>query len=325
MDRRTVRVAVVAALSIIALSAAAATLDTATTSGGGFGPSDAEGGALSDSEGGSPLGFDDRGDAPLFAGDKPIWSACFEFLRSLEFFVGLAIVIAALFVLLSIRRDPLYAGLLILGWGLPLSLVYLFLAQCPDGNGDETGLVRGEANNSSMPSGGGLFGDNTGHIPESPSIVMLLLLVVVLVVAAVVLVQSTGDDDQERPATVEDPEPEDDRIEAIGRVAGDAADRIDAQGDVENEVFRAWREMASLLTVDNPQATTPREFAAAATDAGMTRDDVDELTDLFESVRYGGVAPTDDREQRAVTALRNIESTYASAEDSGWSTDGGRR
>jgi hypothetical protein len=42
----------------------------------------------------------------------------------------------------------------------------------------------------------------------------------------------------------------------------------------------------------------------------MAREDVAELTRLFETTRYGGVAVDEDREQRARSALRRIERTY---------------
>nr|WP_305794393.1 DUF4129 domain-containing protein [Halomarina rubra] len=58
------------------------------------------------------------------------------------------------------------------------------------------------------------------------------------------------------------------------------------------------------------ETTTPGEFAAAAVDAGMSRDDVAELTRLFETTRYGGRTVDADREERATTALRRIERTY---------------
>jgi hypothetical protein len=100
-------------------------------------------------------------------------------------------------------------------------------------------------------------------------------------------------------------------VAELGHAAGRAADRIADEGEPTNEVYRAWEEMTDHLDVANPGASTPREFARAATDAGMARNDVDELTDLFRTVRYGGRRVTDDRENRAVDALRNIEREYA--------------
>jgi len=76
-------------------------------------------------------------------------------------------------------------------------------------------------------------------------------------------------------------------------------------------VYRAWAEMTAELEVDRPESSTPGEFATVAVDAGMAPEDVDRLTELFEEVRYGGHAPTDDREQAAVETLRRIESRYS--------------
>jgi len=69
--------------------------------------------------------------------------------------------------------------------------------------------------------------------------------------------------------------------------------------------------MTDHLEVRDPTSSTPAEFATAAVEAGMAREHVDELTELFEAVRYGGADVTEDRERRAVEALRRIEATYA--------------
>jgi hypothetical protein len=102
---------------------------------------------------------------------------------------------------------------------------------------------------------------------------------------------------------------------AVGRAAGRAADRIEDEAAVDNEVYRAWAEMTDLLDVPDPETSTPREFQAAAVDAGMAADDVRELTRLFETVRYGGAEPDGEAEERAVAVLRRIETAYAGDED----------
>jgi len=105
-------------------------------------------------------------------------------------------------------------------------------------------------------------------------------------------------------------------VGAVGEAAGRAADRLEASGvDADNAVYDAWREMTAALSVERPATTTPSEFADAAVAAGMDREDVAELTWLFEEVRYGDEPVTDERERRATEALRNIESTYAEADD----------
>ena len=98
----------------------------------------------------------------------------------------------------------------------------------------------------------------------------------------------------------------------IGAIGGATADPIEGEtGDeaVENDVYRAWQEMTTHLEMDRPDTTTPREFQHAATTAGMEATDVRELRRLFEAVRYGGESATEDREERAVSVLRRIEST----------------
>ncbi|MFB6146679.1 MAG: DUF4129 domain-containing protein [Halobacteriaceae archaeon] len=104
----------------------------------------------------------------------------------------------------------------------------------------------------------------------------------------------------------------------LGELAGEAADRLARSATaVDNEVFRAWREMTDLLDVDRPESSTPREFAGAAKAVGMAPAHVEALTDLFREVRYGDREATDDREERAIAALRAIEDSYADGDADG--------
>jgi hypothetical protein len=185
------------------------------------------------------------------------------------------------------------------------------------------------ANSSSvLPSGGGGggFGEGAGRRVSAPTAVLGIVLVVALLGSFLLLLVSTGDEEADASDVddpVEEPTPPD--VAALGRAAGAAADRIEDDADVDNEVYRAWAAMTRHLDVPNPRTSTPAEFAAAAVDAGMTREDVTELTDLFETVRYGGEAPTEDREARAVAALRRIEAAYADADADDDATGRGRR
>ncbi len=103
----------------------------------------------------------------------------------------------------------------------------------------------------------------------------------------------------------------DDAPEEIGRVAGELADEIEDGVAVSNGVYDAWTEMTDILDIDDPETSTPGEFRDAALAAGLERQDVEELTDLFEEVRYGTARPTEERETRALEALRRIERTYS--------------
>jgi hypothetical protein len=97
---------------------------------------------------------------------------------------------------------------------------------------------------------------------------------------------------------------------ALGAAAGRAATHLEGVGSAaDNDVVRAWRELADVLELSRPASSTPREFAAAATAAGVDRAAVAELTKLFEAVRYGDRDPTGDRAERAIAALERIEAT----------------
>jgi hypothetical protein len=72
--------------------------------------------------------------------------------------------------------------------------------------------------------------------------------------------------------------------------------------------------MTEALDVDRPASSTPAEFASAAVAAGVDEEPIDELTAVFERVRYGGEDATADRERRAVAALRRIEERHGGGE-----------
>lgn len=101
--------------------------------------------------------------------------------------------------------------------------------------------------------------------------------------------------------------------QAMGRLAGEAADRIEQASSVDNEVYRAWFDMTQVLAVPNKETVTPGEFERAAVEAGLPEDAVTELTTLFNEVRYGGDDP-DIHTERAVAVLREIEAATSGEE-----------
>lgn len=151
--------------------------------------------------------------------------------------------------------------------------------------------------------------------PRSPFSWVFLVLLGIALMAMVAIVLKTGlvtDPDQVDPEGGDDPTP---TAVSMGRAAGRAADRLEAEDDFDNGVYRAWLDMTALLEIDNPEASTPGEFADAAAEVGLGREDANELTRLFEDVRYGGTDPTDDDERRAIAIFRRIESRYAEGEE----------
>ncbi|ELZ91917.1 hypothetical protein C440_16434 [Haloferax mucosum ATCC BAA-1512] len=314
MDRSAFRTLALALLAVVALSVVAATIDSTVVSDGGpagFGSGSSGGSVAGESE---STGFQPSSGS---SGEFDIPAPCFPWLLS-PWILGL---LAAIFFLLAGYAYRESGSLLppvavFLALGPPVILLLGLLTACRADLSFGSRVSGSARNVSFLPSGGGgqLGGGGAVQSVSPPTLVFGLLLGVALVAALVMLVTGTGDspeDDDTEPAAVEsDPD-----IAAVGRAAGAAAERIEAGGtDVENEVFRAWGEMTALLDVPNRKSATPAEFAEAAVDSGMARDDVTALTTLFEAVRYGGFEATEARERHAVTALRNIESTYAESE-----------
>lgn len=145
------------------------------------------------------------------------------------------------------------------------------------------------------------------RMPGGPLGLLLLYVGAMVVAVAVLLLTRRKADDGEEP-TEADPAGGTVDVESdIRSAAGRAADRLETSADVDNEIYRAWREMTDLVPATDPSSTTPREFAARLVDAGLDRGEVEALTSLFEAVRYGHEEATADREQRALEALRRLE------------------
>lgn len=188
----------------------------------------------------------------------------------------------------------------------------------PDGVGGP--LVQGSP--ESLPATGG----------PGPGVVLAVLVVLALLVGGWLVVRRLrGDDGGERVADEAAASAEDDLDDAgtdvvdgttLGSAAGRAVAHLDDAGSSpQNDVVRAWRELAAVLPVSRPATSTPREFATAATAAGVDPDAVGELTALFEAVRYGDRDPTGERAERAIAALERIEAEYAADESTVDETD----
>lgn len=311
-------------LAVVALSVAAATLDTATTSGGGSrvgsGPNTESGFGNDDESGGDVGNTGEMGGAALIA------LPCYPVLASQRVVTGIVVVFALLGAGVYWRtRSTVLSVAFVAGAGIPVVVLHAFLTGCvtPQRQTESSLLPIPKNGSSVLPGASGATGvSQAGEVLSAPSVLLGVVLLVAVVGSALTLFVSTGDSETETPETSADPDETTSDVAAVGRVAGVAADRIEADADVENEVFRAWTEMTRHLDVSHPESQTPGEFAAAAVDAGMARDDVAELTDLFEAVRYGGADATAEREERALAALRRIESTYA-GEDSAHPTEEG--
>jgi hypothetical protein len=293
VDRRTLTVLAIVVLGVVALGLSAATLTTPESSSGGGGQSGETGGEIVENQ------TDETSSDPPRIGD----------VESLVLLVAGLLVVASLVYMALYERGALVAFCVLLAAILALGLVIQDLEFQPSVSNDTgTGTPgEGSQNGSQEESGGG---QETGSGSPFPTVLLAGVFLVLLLVAYAVLGRTVSQRSEESPEEDEPVQPE-----TLGAIAGRAADRIET-GDnnraaADNEVYRAWQEMTSRLDAANEETTTPREFEQRAVEAGIAPEDVSELTRLFEGVRYGGEAVTDDRERRAVTVLRRIESKYS--------------
>lgn len=301
----------VALLALVALGVAAATLDTAVDTGsGGFGGTG----------GGAPSVGEDGGDPGVLtssgeAGELSVSGLCFPSLREppavVTLVVGLALIAAVTY------RDTAspFASAAVTGViGAPIAILFWVLSTCRSAAGAVSASLGLGGNGSRLlpagAAGGGGFGSAEGAA-SAPQVLFAVVVVAAVIASVAALLLAGGDDEGDGTAEGEPEGPEEDSpdLDAIGRTAGEAADRIESS-DADNEVYRAWRDMTDVLDVDRPASSTPAEFATAAVDAGVDEEPVTALTEVFERVRYGGEDATDDRERRAVEALRRIEERH---------------
>lgn len=297
MDRRTLRYVFVALLGGLALTLAATMFPTSRPDESvSTGEGDGDGGALPI----PPLE-----DAPASASEpNPLWT---------EVIAVLAVIVAAavLVYLVLYWREGLYQllqGVVIAGFILLLfQLVIQFFSGDPAAEDGREIIV---GNGSSLGGGDGGGDSVVSTDPSSLSVLAVVVVGLLLIGLAVVLTRQSEDTDDDSDPAADDTE----TAAAVGRAAGRAADRLEANESLDNEIYRAWVEMAGLVELSDPETKTTAEFADAAVDAGMEPDDVRELTHLFEQVRYGTYDPSTDDERRAAELLRRIESTYTEDE-----------
>lgn len=298
VDRRTLTVALIAVLALLAVGITAATL-TSTVSPSG------DGGGFGDQE-------DDDGLVPNQSGTEtsqtpqgtPLW------LELVLVAISVLVLIGAFAYLVLYRRK---AAVFLVAMLVVVVVLWLVLGTLAPGRIELPGGGSLGDFAFGMESGGGEGEAETQRDISSLALVLLGGVLGLLVLAAAVVLR----DSDEEGGSEDDGSSVHETAE-LARIAGRAADRIEdgeqSADDAENEVYRAWREMTEVLDVENRETTTPREFSRRAVDAGLAPDDVRELTDLFEAVRYGGESPTADREKRALDVLRRIEASYGGSE-----------
>jgi hypothetical protein len=99
-------------------------------------------------------------------------------------------------------------------------------------------------------------------------------------------------------------------LKRLAQQAEEAIDAIQAGADLRDTVMRCYYEMSRVLRqqrgIRRHQAMTPREFVAFLGEAGLPSEAVRRLTELFEQVRYGAKAPSQEEETQALACLKTI-------------------
>ncbi|ELZ43011.1 hypothetical protein C463_10425 [Halorubrum californiense DSM 19288] len=311
MKRDALVAVVVALLALVALGVAAATLDTAVDTGsGGFGGSGGDAPSVG-SDAGDPGVLTSSGEGGEFSAS----GLCFPALREPPAVIALLVGVTLLAGITYRDTASPLASVAVAGvMGAPIGVLFWVLSTCRSvAENVSIGLGLGGNGTGLLPAGaagGGGFGSGEGAA-SAPQILFAVVVVVAVIASVAALLLAGGDDEADGDAGGRTDEPADEPpdLAAVGRTAGEAADRIESS-DADNEVYRAWRDMTDVLDVDRPASSTPAEFATAAVDAGVDEEPVTALTEVFERVRYGGEDATDDRERRAVEALRRIEERH---------------
>lgn len=100
----------------------------------------------------------------------------------------------------------------------------------------------------------------------------------------------------------------------ITQKAESALRDLRAGADLKDTVLRCYAEMSQILEqergIKRQQAMTPREFGRYLEEAGWRDEHIEQLTHLFENVRYGGKTPDEREEREAEACLTSIVQTY---------------
>lgn len=277
--------ALVAVLGVLALALVATTLPVTDPADPTTGESAAAGNGGERRPGGAP--------APAVAASPAVAVA----------FLLLAVVVAAVLLRNGDRAIAMAVG------GVTALAALAVLAWLFAGGGS-TAPGATDPVTGSTPAGGS--GEDAGGGTATAPLVLLgtFLAGVCVVGAAVAVHRWRGDAEPDGESGAVDADPA-----AVGRAAGRAAERIRSETPTaDNAVYRCWVEVTELADAEAPETYTPAEFAAAAVEAGMDEDDVEELRRLFEDVRYGDADPA-ARESRALSVFERIETAYAEGGD----------
>lgn len=99
-------------------------------------------------------------------------------------------------------------------------------------------------------------------------------------------------------------------LDSLAEIARNSLAELGAGRQWDDVVLEAYARMNDVVRVtrgfQRESSSTPREFAARLARMGLPGASVEELTHLFELVRYGGQAPDGSTGRRAAACLESI-------------------
>ncbi len=161
-------------------------------------------------------------------------------------------------------------------------------------------------NQSSLGSGSGTEPGSSPPATALPTGLLVFLGFIVGLSAVLGFSRADAGDDEDEAGEAGEAADEETVVD-IGAAAGQAADRMAESGDLDNPVYEAWRDMTAALDDPDERTLTPAEFRDRAVAAGLPREPVGDLTDVFREVRYGQATATEGRVGAAESALRQVE------------------
>ena len=307
VSRRTLWVATVALVAVLALSLAAAGLPSPAVAPGDDGVGEGSGSGVGQGSGDGAGNANGGFERPEWVG--ALVAVTFAILRVLGL-VAVTLLVAALVYLTVTRREAVLAVIRGLLARVPsavaqaaavtlLALAVLWL--WPGGGFPRSAPI--------IPFAGEGGGESTGPTTTTinPDQALALLLFLGVAAFAVLAIwrwysRSRSEDEDHDDAT---PSAEDADQSREGPTPESRAG--EPQSTPTHPVVNAWREMALYAGVGDPRTATPRQVAESAAAAGLDREEVAVLTRLFEDVRYGALEMSKKETERALRALDRIK------------------
>lgn len=105
-----------------------------------------------------------------------------------------------------------------------------------------------------------------------------------------------------------------DPLEQLVLEAHYALEELRAGNDLKDTIMRCYRDMSRVLSeqqgMHRANSMTPREFEQHLSKSGLRDEHIQQLTRLFEKVRYSANAPGEGEEREAVACLTAIVQAY---------------